>query len=81
LSIRRIALGSAIIGVLGLGFGASPALAQIPLQPTAPTPVASTPNIPSGQPIYIPFSTGSAGLLSASGGSSCSLGGPLGGCG
>ncbi|MBU3061070.1 hypothetical protein KO481_05990 [Nocardia sp. NEAU-G5] len=72
MSIKRTALVSAIAAAALLGFGASPAVAQIPLQPSTPAPVASTPNTPSGQPIYIPSSTGSAdGLLSSGSGDPC----------
>jgi hypothetical protein len=82
MSIRRVAL-SAIAAAAVLGFGASPALAQIPLQPAAPAPVTSPPGPPSAQPIYIPSSTGSVDTLSAAmGGGPCNPeAGPLHGCG
>ncbi len=64
MSVKRLALSS-VIAVAVLGFGASPALAQIPLQPAAPAPapVTSTSDIPSGQPVYIPGPSGSAECL------------------
>jgi len=87
MSLKRLALVSTIAAAV-LGFGASPALAQIPLQPAAPAPAASTPGTLSGKPVYVPAPTAqpvatgsSTALLTGSASSlSAAIGGGGGSC-
>ncbi|MBU3061069.1 hypothetical protein KO481_05985 [Nocardia sp. NEAU-G5] len=82
MSVKRSILFSTIAAAALLGFAAAPAVAQIPLQPAAPAPVASSPQLSTGSDANGFLNAILDNLLSGSGGGVCNPNaGVIKGCG